>query len=86
MQVTFKPLVPNFSEIPEGGVLVVPSFEKDSLDFFLEKLDEKARENIQHALKVSNFKGKKGQSLSLTAPQYTCFDRIIFFGAWGKSR
>jgi leucyl aminopeptidase len=87
MQVTFKSLDKSLDkplEIPQGGpqegVAVVALFEHNILTPGATLLDEKTEGFLQRALLASNFKGKKGQSLSLMAPVHTSFDRIVVLG------
>jgi leucyl aminopeptidase len=75
MEVTFKSL-----ETPQEGVAVVVLFEDKDLTPAAKVLDEKTEGFLHRALTASNFKGKKGQCLSLMAPHHTSFDRVIVLG------
>ena len=75
MKVTFKSV-----EEPQEGVAVVVIFENNTYSLEAEELDKKMGGLIQRALKATDFKGKKGQSLSLMTPAGTSFDRLVILG------
>ena len=75
MKVTFKAV-----EEPQEGVAVVVVFENNTYSLAAEELDKKMGGLIQRALKATDFKGKKGQCLSLMTPAGTSFDRLVILG------
>ena len=75
MEVTFKS-----GESPNEGVAVVCLFEDNQHTPASKELDKKTGGAITRALDVSDFKGKKGQKLSLIGPPGTKLDRLILLG------
>ena len=64
----------------DGGALVVGVQEGLKLTPSARALDKRMKGGLKRAFKVSTFKGKKGQSLSVLAPQGTRLDRVIVAG------
>lgn len=75
MEVTFKS-----AEYSTEGVAVVGLFEDNNFTPAAQVLDKKTGGAITRALEASDFKGKKGQCLTLIAPCNTKFDRLILLG------
>ena len=64
----------------DSGALVVGVQEGLKLTPSARALDKRMKGGLKRAFKASTFKGKKGQSLSVLAPQGTRLDRVIVAG------
>ncbi len=64
----------------DSGALVVGVQEGLKLTPSARALDKRMKGGLKRAFKASTFKGKKGQTLSVLAPQGTRLDRVIVAG------
>jgi leucyl aminopeptidase len=68
------------SGLPASGVAVVTAIADGKLSSSAIALDKNAGGMIKRAIQGSNFKGKKGQTLSVLAPEGTKLDRVLLVG------
>ncbi len=78
-----RPTAISFAEIkaPQRGTLVILAEEGGKIGAAAKALDKKAGGIITRAMKVSQFKGKKGNVLDLLVPQGTTLARLLVVGA-----
>lgn len=75
MKITFSS-----AELPKNGVLVIGVSGSLALGPIATKLDKAAGDSISKAIKLSKFKGDKGEIISLIAPTGTNLDLILICG------
>lgn len=71
--------------IPSQGIFVIGLTEEGGLPTEIAKLDKKTGSAITKAIDVKQFKGKKGEIVSILAPHGTKLDAIILVG-FGKEK
>ncbi len=66
--------------LPATGTVAVGVMDGRKLTSSAQALDKKTRGALKRAIKASRFRGKKGQSLSVLAPQGTRLERVLMVG------
>lgn len=75
MKITFSK-----AELPKNGVVIIGISSSLELGTIAARLDKAAGEAISKSIKISKFKGDKGETISLIAPAGTAFDLVIICG------
>lgn len=81
MKVSFQP---NATEAVQKGILVLGAFEDNTLFARTSEMNTKTAGQIQRAIDVSSFKGKKDEVLSIPVPNGLEYAQIILIG-FGKA-
>jgi len=78
-----RPTAISFADIkaPQRGTLVIVAEEGPKIGSAAKALDKKAGGTIARAMKVAQFKGKKGSVLDLLVPQGLTLARLLVVGA-----